>query len=273
MRESTDNNGEKGRRGSKERSYSTTDTCSDMARMGSTFPQRQRRVSTRWEFVLYSVRVQVLVLLLSFLTSAGAFIGRHKHTTTSRTLTSRELQISRRTSRPADPLYSLFRGKSAQNEPGRSRVNGIPSQTQTSSPTKLEWEVFVDQSKSSLDKGGSATLDAFVGLSPPGTVKVQPVILSRIKSKGPLVRCISGQNSDKSSFDVSNVDSVDKVYRILTSHMRVGVSEERMNESIVTHTYAYIYRVAFSPAYPSLHFLKPFVFFTCSVPHSRRVSV
>jgi hypothetical protein len=209
--------------------YSTTDTCSAMARVGSTFPQKQRRVSTRWEFVLCSVRVQVLVLLLSFLTSAGAFVGRHKHTTTSRTLTSRVVQISRSSViRPAAPLYYLFRGKSAQSEPEKSRVNGVSSQgqTQTSSPTKLEWEIFVDQSKSSLDKGGSATLDAFVGLSPPGMVKVQPVVLSKIKSKGPLVRCISAQNSDKSSFDVSNVDSVDKVYRILTRHMRVEVSEE-----------------------------------------------
>jgi hypothetical protein len=68
----------------------------------------------------------------------------------------------------------LFGGKSAQDGPGKSRVNGVPSQIQkkNSSPTKFEWEVFVDQSKSSLDKGGSATLDAFVGLAPPGTVKV-----------------------------------------------------------------------------------------------------
>jgi hypothetical protein len=192
-----------------------------MSTADNTLPQKQRRVSTRWEFVFCSVRVQVLVLLLSFLTSAGAFLGRYKHTSTSRVL-----QISRRSSNhPAAPLYSLFGGKSAQSGPGRSRADGVSSQTQTSSPTKLEWEVFVDQSKSSLDKGGSATLDAFVGLAPPGTVKVQPVILSKIKSKGPLVRCISAQNSEKNSFDVSNVDSVDKVYRILTRHMKVEVSE------------------------------------------------
>jgi hypothetical protein len=199
----------------------TPDTCSDMAQWDSTIPWKQRR--------LCSVRVQVLVLLLSFLTSAGAFLGRHKHTATSRTSASRALQRSRRSlSRPVAPLYSLFGGKSDQSGPGSvSRVNGVSSQTQktNSSPTKFEWEVFVDQSKSSLDKGGSATLDAFVGLAPPGTVKVQPVILSKIKSKGPLVRCISAQSGNKESFDVSNVDSVDKVYRILTRHMRVEVSE------------------------------------------------
>jgi hypothetical protein len=199
-----------------------------MSQGGSTIPRKQRRVPTRWEFVSCSVRVQVLVLLLSFLTSAGAFLGRHKHTN-SRNSASRMIQISRRySSGPATPLYSLFGGNSAQNGPGKSRVNGVSSQTQknNSSPTKqFEWEIFVDQSKSSLDKGGSATLDAFVGLAPPGTVKVQPVILSKIKSKGPLVRCISAQSSNKESFDVSNVDSVDKVYRILTRHMRVEVSE------------------------------------------------
>jgi hypothetical protein len=186
---------------------------------------------TRWEFVLCSVRVQVLVLLLSFFTSAGAFLGRHKHTT-SRTSASRMIQISRRySSGPAAPLCFLFGGNSAQDGSEKNRVNGV------SSPTKqFEWEVFVDQSKSSLDKGGSATLDAFVGLAPPGTVKVQPVILSKIKSKGPLVRCISAQSSNKDSFDVSNVDSVDKVYRILTRHMRVEVSEKAMN-IIVTHRY------------------------------------
>jgi hypothetical protein len=190
----------------------------------TTTPRKQSRVSTRWE------RVEVLVLLLSFLTSAGAFLGRHKcynKHTTSRTSAPRVLQkIRRGSSRPAAPLYSLFGGKSAQSGSGSSRVNGVSSQTQTSSPTKFEWEVFVDQSKSSLDKGGSATLDAFVGLAPPGKVNVQPVILSKIKSKGPLVRCIPAQSSNKDSFDVSNVDSVDKVYRILTRHMRVEVSEE-----------------------------------------------
>ena len=29
----------------------------------------------------------------------------------------------------------------------------------------IEWQIYVDQSKSSLDRGGSATLDAFCGLA------------------------------------------------------------------------------------------------------------
>lgn len=214
-----------------------------MSQKDSTSPRKQKLVSARRGFVLCSVRehVHVLVLLLSFLTSAGAFLGRHKDTT-SQTSASRVLQMGTMGSiRPATPLYSLFGEKSPQSGSGRSRINRVSSQKQSTQtlPTKFEWEVFVDQSKSSLDKGGSATLDAFVGLAPPGTVKIQPVIISKIKSKGPLVRCVSAQNSDRNSFDVSNVDSVDKVYRILTRHMRVKVSVECMNE-FYRDAYSYV---------------------------------
>ena len=109
------------------------------------------------------------------------------------------------------------------------------------SPTVIQWEIYVDQSKLSLDRGGSATLDAFLGLAPPSTVRV---IASTLlpgagggsaagatgssssysgltkKSKGPLVRCLSTDGLQ--CFDVSNVDSVDKVYRILTKHMQLS---------------------------------------------------
>jgi hypothetical protein len=86
-----------------------------------------------------------------------------------------------------------------------------------------DWTVYIDQSKASLDRGGSATLDAFVGLAP-STVQVLPAILPKLsKAKGPLVRCVS-QIPGRPSLDISNVDSVDKVYRILTRHMGVAVS-------------------------------------------------
>jgi hypothetical protein len=85
-----------------------------------------------------------------------------------------------------------------------------------------QWEVYVDQSKASLEKGGSATLDAFIGLAPSSTVQVKPAILPKSKFKGPSVRCIARQ-SGKASFDVGNVDAVDKVYRILTKHMQIKV--------------------------------------------------
>jgi hypothetical protein len=73
-----------------------------------------------------------------------------------------------------------------------------------------------------MDKGAAATLDAFLGLAPSNQVKVFPAILTtKIKSKPPAIRCIS--LSGKSSFDVGNVDSVEKVFRILNKHMEVKV--------------------------------------------------
>lgn len=48
---------------------------------------------------------------------------------------------------------------------------------------------------------------------------MQPAVLTRTKSKGPVVRCVSAERS----FEVGNVDSVDKVYRVLTKHMKVEV--------------------------------------------------
>jgi hypothetical protein len=96
--------------------------------------------------------------------------------------------------------------------------------------------VYVDQSKSSLEKGGSATLDAFVALVPTdGTVQVHAALLpktSKVATKGPAVRCIPTGTSNNagpsplllsSPMDIANVDSVDKVYRVLTRHMNVKV--------------------------------------------------
>lgn len=164
-----------------------------------------------------------------------------------------------------------------------------------------KWEVYVDQSKSSLDRGGSATLDAFMALAPSHLVTVYPAIFpqsyftkttttstttsssstssnnnnnnnnynvdgnnnndgsntSKNSSKGPYIRCIAvmddvetassndnsktiksklppngsrkGTSEDNNnqavitSFDVGNVDSVDKVSRILTKYMQLPV--------------------------------------------------
>jgi hypothetical protein len=73
-----------------------------------------------------------------------------------------------------------------------------------------------------MEKGAGATLDAFLGLAPSSEVKVFPAILTtKIKSKSPAVRCIS--LTGKNNFDVGNVDSVDKVFRILSKHMQVKV--------------------------------------------------
>lgn len=91
----------------------------------------------------------------------------------------------------------------------------------------------MDQSKAALDKGAGATLDAFLGLAPPDVVKVIPTILSaKTKSKPPAVRCLSLGN--KPSLDVGNVDSVDKVYRILNKHMQVKVREENVVDQLAS---------------------------------------
>ena len=99
--------------------------------------------------------------------------------------------------------------------------------------------MYVDQSKSSLEKGGGATLDAFVALVPSdGSVHVHPALLpktSKVVAKGPAVRCIPASTKAEgridgtsapllaSPMDIANVDSVDKVYRVLTKHMNVKV--------------------------------------------------
>lgn len=80
----------------------------------------------------------------------------------------------------------------------------------------------MDQSKPSLERGASATLDAFIGLSPP-EVRIVPAILPKTKAKGPIIRCVA-VDDDRDCLEISNVDSVDKVYRTLTRHMRVQVS-------------------------------------------------
>lgn len=88
-----------------------------------------------------------------------------------------------------------------------------------SSSSTPQWHVYVDQSKASLDKGGAATLDAFIALAPPSHVKVFAAMFES-SSKGPLVRCIDTNHPN--SFDVGIVDSVDKVERILRKHMKLS---------------------------------------------------
>jgi tetratricopeptide (TPR) repeat protein len=87
-----------------------------------------------------------------------------------------------------------------------------------------EWIIYVDQSKSSLDRGGSATLDALVGLVPPNKVQIVPCILPKNtnnKKKAPWIRCISTTKGGSTNLDIGGVDSVDKCYRALTKHLKV----------------------------------------------------
>jgi tetratricopeptide (TPR) repeat protein len=87
-----------------------------------------------------------------------------------------------------------------------------------------EWIIYVDQSKPSLDRGGSATLDALVGLVPPAKVQIVPCILPKntnSKKKAPWIRCISTTKGGTPNLDVGGVDSVDKCFRVLTKHLQV----------------------------------------------------
>ena len=86
--------------------------------------------------------------------------------------------------------------------------------------SSIEWQVYVDQSKASLDRGGSATLDAFFGLSPSSKVQVIPALLPKTKIRSPWIRIVATEPG-RENIDVANVDSVDKVYRVLTKHLEL----------------------------------------------------
>jgi len=89
----------------------------------------------------------------------------------------------------------------------------------------------------------SALIEAFVSLAPLlDVMNVHTAVFhkqSKVKGKGQSVRCIQRKrnisttaiDNDESytggivlALEIGNVDSVDKVCRILTEHMRLGVS-------------------------------------------------
>ena len=120
-----------------------------------------------------------------------------------------------------------------------SRNNNIISGSSSISntivaPDGISWEVYVSQAnQNSKDKGvlsASAVIESFISFSPsPGVIKVNAAIFNKQpnksignKGKGHLVRCI--QKKDDlilSSIEINNVDSVEKVYRAVTEHMRL----------------------------------------------------
>jgi tetratricopeptide (TPR) repeat protein len=93
------------------------------------------------------------------------------------------------------------------------------------------WDVYVSQSSSKNKEKGvipsSSIIEAFLSLSPsPDKVKVYPANWkrqSKSKGKGHTVRCIQRKQTNEiiSAFEVTNVDSVDKVYHIITHHMKL----------------------------------------------------
>uniref|UniRef100_A0A7S3L8D0 Uncharacterized protein n=1 Tax=Amphora coffeiformis TaxID=265554 RepID=A0A7S3L8D0_9STRA len=95
----------------------------------------------------------------------------------------------------------------------------------SSSPNAVDWIVYVDYSKMSMEKGAAATLDAFLSLTQSRRVQVKAAFLPKQTKSGgyPWIRCVSIQKS--SAIELFGVDSVDKVYRVLTKHMQIeGIS-------------------------------------------------
>lgn len=100
-------------------------------------------------------------------------------------------------------------------------------------PSGISWEVFVSQANTSnKDKGvlpASSIMESFASFSPsPGVITVNAAIFHNQpnkaigKGKGHLVRCIQKKEDlTLSAIEINNVDSVEKVYRIVTEHMRL----------------------------------------------------
>jgi hypothetical protein len=108
------------------------------------------------------------------------------------------------------------------------------------------WDVYVSQpsikNKEKCVIPTSDLVQSFISLAPSSeTVRVHPAIFhkqSKQKGKGLTVRCIQRRRSVSlgsdgvdaspgeivSALEIANVDSVDKVYRIMTEHMKLGVS-------------------------------------------------
>jgi len=127
---------------------------------------------------------------------------------------------------------ALFAGLFGEQTKAKNQNNTYVSSTS-------DWQIYVDQSRPSLDRGGDAIFDAFFSfcdtlVEDPDVdnnevveVQVIPAILPKPASggKGPWIRCIWNTNNKKNlarpspNLDVSNVDSVEKVYRVLTTHL------------------------------------------------------
>jgi len=100
-------------------------------------------------------------------------------------------------------------------------------------PSGISWEVFVSQAnKINKDKGvlsASSVMESFASFSPsPGAITVNAAFFTTQpnkaigKGKGHLVRCIQKKEDlTLSAIEINNVDSVEKVYRIVTEHMRL----------------------------------------------------
>ena len=173
---------------------------------------------------------------------------------------------------------------SSSNSSGDARSSTSDDDASAAS-SAVQWDVYVDQSRPSRERGSGAALDAFVALAPAELVRVRPAIIARAargNRRGPIVRCVrrgggdgaaaaggggggmeqletmraigkggddndAGDGDDSSdqedddggddnaaildAFEVGGVDSVDKVYRILTKHMGLGENSSNDNNN------------------------------------------
>lgn len=118
----------------------------------------------------------------------------------------------------------------------------VPSVSGGQSESEYIWDVFVSQSSNKNKEKGviptSSITQAFTSLAPSAdAVRTYPVIFNKQnkqKGKGHTVRCIQRKRTARgsesknnnedivSALEIGNVDSVDKVYRIMTEHMKLG---------------------------------------------------
>ena len=146
-------------------------------------------------------------------------------TTTTTTTTTRRHSVAPADATTTDVAWSTESQQVQQPlDENENEEDKQSSSSELEKKKRLVWEVYVDQSKVSLERGSGATLDSFVSLAPPEQVKIVPAVFgSATKAKSPMVRCFN-QADPNDCLEITNVDSVDKVYRILTLHMNLGVS-------------------------------------------------
>lgn len=102
---------------------------------------------------------------------------------------------------------------------GSNDSNEVKSISDSSTSKEILWDVYICQLKNSKERGADATLGAFIGLSPTNIVSIHTAYIHKSKGKGPTIRCV--QRNNNIQFEVNNVDSVDKVYTILTKYMNL----------------------------------------------------
>jgi hypothetical protein len=143
-------------------------------------------------------------------------------------------------------LHALSGSDQAVNEAAAAAaasINTLQSgQRRNNNDYTTMWDVYVSQlplpqsNKNKEQRGGvipttSDIIQTFISLAPMSeTITAHPVIFQnnnkqQQKGKGHTVRCVQRTSTTGemiSALEVTNVDSVDKVYRIMTEHMKLN---------------------------------------------------